>query len=164
MELLRVFFFFWYAPGDLKYFLLLSSSWRARILMTVQSRLCWMNWRPWMTILRIMYVFILYLFEIQSHYTERAIFLFFFFGFLFYFLCIHLDMHMLNCWGLIQGPYINGENICAVDLSLAPKLYHLQVALGHYKNWTIPESLSHVHNYMKVCHIVVVWTICVSFW
>lgn len=89
---------------------------------------------------------------------------FFFFGFLFYFLCIHLDMHMLNRWGLIQGPYINGENICAVDLSLAPKLYHLQVALGHYKNWTIPESLSHVHNYMKVCHTVVVWTICVSFW
>ncbi|KAL6326811.1 hypothetical protein AAG906_010988 [Vitis piasezkii] len=56
-----------------------------------------------------------------------------------------LDDHLKD-----HGPYINGENICAVDLSLAPKLYHLQVALGHYKNWTIPESLSHVHNYMKL--------------
>ncbi|RVX13729.1 Glutathione S-transferase DHAR2 [Vitis vinifera] len=54
-----------------------------------------------------------------------------------------------------HGPYINGENICAVDLSLAPKLYHLQVALGHYKNWTIPESLSHVHNYMKTGSVAI---------
>lgn len=102
-----VFFFFWYAPGDLKYFLLLSSSWRARILMTVQSRLCWMNWRPWMTILRIMYVFILYLFEIQSHYTERVIFLFFWVSFLFfvhsfghaYAKLLRIDSGSLHQWG-----------------------------------------------------------------
>lgn len=49
-----------------------------------------------------------------------------------------------------QGPYVNGENICAVDLSLAPKLYQVDVALGHFKGWTIPESLTHVHNYKKV--------------
>ncbi|XAR72054.1 Glutathione dehydrogenase (ascorbate) [Bertholletia excelsa] len=48
-----------------------------------------------------------------------------------------------------HGPYVNGENICAVDLSLAPKLYHLEIALGHFKGWKIPESLTHVHNYMK---------------
>uniref|UniRef100_A0A5B7BX57 Putative glutathione S-transferase DHAR2-like n=1 Tax=Davidia involucrata TaxID=16924 RepID=A0A5B7BX57_DAVIN len=51
-----------------------------------------------------------------------------------------------------HGPYINGENITAVDLSLAPKLYHLEVALGHFKGWTIPESLTHVHNYIKLLH------------
>ncbi|XP_057469380.1 glutathione S-transferase DHAR2-like [Actinidia eriantha] len=49
-----------------------------------------------------------------------------------------------------HGPYINGENICAVDLSLAPKLYHLDVALGHFKGWKVPESLIHVNNYMKL--------------
>ncbi|KAI8007134.1 Glutathione S-transferase DHAR2 [Camellia lanceoleosa] len=49
-----------------------------------------------------------------------------------------------------HGPYVNGEKICAVDLSLAPKLYHLDVALGHFKGWKIPESLTHVHNYMKL--------------
>ncbi|XP_059666193.1 glutathione S-transferase DHAR2-like [Cornus florida] len=49
-----------------------------------------------------------------------------------------------------HGPYINGENISAVDLSLAPKLYHLEVALGHFKKWTVPESLVHVRNYMKL--------------
>ncbi|KAG8390890.1 hypothetical protein BUALT_Bualt01G0130600 [Buddleja alternifolia] len=48
-----------------------------------------------------------------------------------------------------KGPYVNGENICAVDLSLAPKLYHLEVALGHFKSWIVPESLTRVHNYMK---------------
>ncbi|KAH6806320.1 dehydroascorbate reductase 2 [Perilla frutescens var. frutescens] len=56
-----------------------------------------------------------------------------------------LDEHLKN-----KGPYINGENISAVDLSLAPKLYHLDVALGHFKGWTIPESLTHVHNYKKL--------------
>ncbi|KAG4906489.1 hypothetical protein JHK82_055132 [Glycine max] len=30
-----------------------------------------------------------------------------------------------------------------------PKLYHLVVALSHFKNWNIPESLRHVHNYTK---------------
>lgn len=49
-----------------------------------------------------------------------------------------------------HGPYIDGENVTAVDLSLAPKLFHLEVALGHYKGWTIPESLVHVHNYTKL--------------
>ncbi|XP_057979501.1 glutathione S-transferase DHAR2-like [Malania oleifera] len=48
-----------------------------------------------------------------------------------------------------HGPYVSGENVTAVDLSLAPKLYHLEVALGHFKGWTVPESLSHVLNYMK---------------
>ncbi|XP_073129202.1 glutathione S-transferase DHAR2-like [Henckelia pumila] len=56
-----------------------------------------------------------------------------------------LDEHLKT-----KGPFVNGEKICAVDLSLAPKLYHLDVALGHYKGWAIPESLSHVHNYMKL--------------
>ncbi|KAL2230272.1 glutathione S-transferase DHAR2-like [Sesamum indicum] len=49
-----------------------------------------------------------------------------------------------------KGPYVNGENICAVDLSLAPKLYHLDVALAHFKNWIVPENLTHVHNYLKL--------------
>lgn len=48
-----------------------------------------------------------------------------------------------------DGPFIAGERVSAVDLSLAPKLYHLEVALGHFKSWSVPGSLSHVHNYMK---------------
>lgn len=50
-----------------------------------------------------------------------------------------------------QGPFINGEVISAADLSLAPKLYHLEIALGHYKKWSIPDSLTYVKSYMKVC-------------
>uniref|UniRef100_A0A7N0V4Q9 GST N-terminal domain-containing protein n=1 Tax=Kalanchoe fedtschenkoi TaxID=63787 RepID=A0A7N0V4Q9_KALFE len=40
-----------------------------------------------------------------------------------------LDDHLKS-----HGPYINGDKITAVDLSLAPKLFHLEVALGHFKN------------------------------
>ncbi|XP_052312456.1 glutathione S-transferase DHAR2, partial [Populus trichocarpa] len=49
-----------------------------------------------------------------------------------------------------HGPFIAGEKITAVDLSLAPKLYHLEVALAHFKNWTIPDKLTHVLNYIKL--------------
>ncbi|XWS66068.1 hypothetical protein CRYUN_Cryun05aG0168400 [Craigia yunnanensis] len=55
-----------------------------------------------------------------------------------------LDEHLKG-----QGPFIAGEKITAVDLGLGPKLYHLEIALGHFKKWTIPESLTYVHNYMK---------------
>lgn len=48
-----------------------------------------------------------------------------------------------------NGPFINGEKISAADLSLAPKLYHLKVALGHFKKWSVPEEFTYVQNYMK---------------
>ncbi|KAI3986142.1 hypothetical protein MKX01_027413 [Papaver californicum] len=47
-----------------------------------------------------------------------------------------------------HGPFVNGEKVSAVDLSLARRLFHLEVALGHYKSWSIPENLGHVKNYM----------------
>jgi len=50
----------------------------------------------------------------------------------------------------LHGTYVCGENVTAVDLSLAPKLYHLEVALGHFKSWSVPEDLAHVRNYMKL--------------
>ncbi|XVF75422.1 hypothetical protein PTKIN_Ptkin13bG0187400 [Pterospermum kingtungense] len=56
-----------------------------------------------------------------------------------------LDEHLKG-----KGPFIAGEKITAVDLALAPKLYHLEIALGHFKKWTIPEDLTYVHNYMKL--------------
>lgn len=50
----------------------------------------------------------------------------------------------------MKGPFINGEKISAADLALAPKLYHMKIALGHYKNWSVPDSLSFVKSYMEV--------------
>ncbi|KAG4191216.1 hypothetical protein ERO13_A07G078600v2 [Gossypium hirsutum] len=41
------------------------------------------------------------------------------------------------------------ENISAADLSVAPKLYHLEIALGHYKKWSIPDTLPYTKSYMK---------------
>ncbi|KAG9458601.1 hypothetical protein H6P81_003109 [Aristolochia fimbriata] len=48
-----------------------------------------------------------------------------------------------------NGPFINGKDISAADLSLGPKLYHMDIALGHYKKWSVPESLPYVKSYMK---------------
>ncbi|CAA2967820.1 glutathione S-transferase DHAR3, chloroplastic [Olea europaea subsp. europaea] len=48
-----------------------------------------------------------------------------------------------------NGPFINGDKVSAADFSLGPKLYHLEIALGHYKKWSIPDSLSHLKTYMK---------------
>ena len=49
-----------------------------------------------------------------------------------------------------KGPYFNGGDITGVDLSLAPKLYHLKVALGQIKGWSVPERLTRVHKYTEV--------------
>ncbi|CAA7042651.1 unnamed protein product [Microthlaspi erraticum] len=46
-----------------------------------------------------------------------------------------------------SGPFVGGEKPTAVDLSLAPKLYHLEIVLAHYKNWSVPESLTNLRNY-----------------
>lgn len=48
-----------------------------------------------------------------------------------------------------NGPFINGDKVSAADFSLGPKLYHLEIALGHYKKWSIPDSLPHLKTYMK---------------
>ncbi|KAJ1387094.1 Thioredoxin-like superfamily [Sesbania bispinosa] len=48
-----------------------------------------------------------------------------------------------------NGPFVNGRDISAADLSLGPKLYHLEIALGHYKKWTVPDSLTYVKSYME---------------
>lgn len=48
-----------------------------------------------------------------------------------------------------NGPFINGSMLSAADLSLGPKLYHLEISLGHYKNWSVPESLTYVRAYTK---------------
>ncbi|XP_010558606.1 PREDICTED: glutathione S-transferase DHAR3, chloroplastic [Tarenaya hassleriana] len=48
-----------------------------------------------------------------------------------------------------NGPCINGEKISAADLSLGPKLYHMKIALGHYKNWSVPDSLPYLLSYME---------------
>ncbi|PWA96549.1 glutathione S-transferase DHAR2 [Artemisia annua] len=56
-----------------------------------------------------------------------------------------LDKHIKN-----HGPYVSGEKLTSVDLRLAPKLHHLVVALGHYKKWTVPKSLTYMHNYTEL--------------
>ncbi|KAG6544637.1 hypothetical protein Mapa_013942 [Marchantia paleacea] len=48
-----------------------------------------------------------------------------------------------------SGPFVNGEKICSVDLALAPKLYHMQVALGYYKQWNVPKEVPEVSFYMN---------------
>ncbi|KAJ6820121.1 glutathione S-transferase DHAR2-like [Iris pallida] len=60
------------------------------------------------------------------------------------------ELTALNDHLKVHGPYVAGENISAVDLSLAPKLYHLETALDHFKGWKIPEDLTYVHAYLKL--------------
>ena len=50
----------------------------------------------------------------------------------------------------LKGPFINGKELSGADLALGPKLYHMEIALGHYKKWSVPDSLPVVKTYMKV--------------
>ncbi|KAJ0829487.1 putative glutathione transferase [Helianthus annuus] len=49
-----------------------------------------------------------------------------------------------------NGPFINRKDISAADLSLGLKLYHMEIALGHYKKWSVSDSLPHLKIYMKI--------------
>ena len=49
-----------------------------------------------------------------------------------------------------HGPYIGGAGVCAQDLAVYPKLKHMQVALGHFRKWTIPEELAAVRAYIAL--------------
>ncbi len=46
------------------------------------------------------------------------------------------------------GPYIGGAEPCATDISLMPKLYHLSVALDHFRGWKIPSKYTALQKYM----------------
>ncbi|KAL5199319.1 hypothetical protein ABZP36_020522 [Zizania latifolia] len=59
------------------------------------------------------------------------------------------ELTSFNSYLKDNGPFINGETVSSADLSLGPKLYHMEIALGHFKNWSVPDSLPHVQNYMK---------------
>ncbi|KAJ3680838.1 hypothetical protein LUZ60_015327 [Juncus effusus] len=59
------------------------------------------------------------------------------------------ELNALNEHLKSHGPFVNGEKISAVDLSLAPKLYHMKIALNHFKAWSVPENLTYVNNYMN---------------
>ncbi|XP_020584587.1 glutathione S-transferase DHAR2-like [Phalaenopsis equestris] len=59
------------------------------------------------------------------------------------------ELTAINDYLKENGPFVNGEKISAIDLSLGPKLYHLEIVLDYYKNWSVPESLIYIKNYMK---------------
>ncbi|CAM6128733.1 unnamed protein product [Calypogeia fissa] len=59
------------------------------------------------------------------------------------------ELKALNEYLKEHGPYLNVEKISALDLALAPKLYHLKIALGHYKKWSIPEDLTYLNKYIE---------------
>lgn len=46
------------------------------------------------------------------------------------------------------GPYVGGAQPCATDVSLMPKLYHLVVALDHFRGWQLPEKYAAIKTYM----------------
>ncbi|KMZ68269.1 Dehydroascorbate reductase [Zostera marina] len=60
------------------------------------------------------------------------------------------ELHAFNQHLTNHGPYVNGSEISAIDLNLAPKFYHLEIVLGHFKNWKIPENLTSIYEYMKL--------------
>ncbi|GFR48917.1 hypothetical protein Agub_g10867 [Astrephomene gubernaculifera] len=67
------------------------------------------------------------------------------------------------CWGdarraaADQGPLFGGSRLNATDASLAPKLYHIAVALKHFKGWQIPEELKAVHSYLSAVKQLPEW-------
>lgn len=47
------------------------------------------------------------------------------------------------------GPYIGGTSPCATDMLIMPRLYHISIALPHFRNWSIPAKYEMIHKYME---------------
>ncbi|KAJ7523443.1 hypothetical protein O6H91_18G050700 [Diphasiastrum complanatum] len=47
-----------------------------------------------------------------------------------------------------KNPFVNGRFLSMIDTNLAPKLYHMGVALKHFKQWELPSELKYVDAYM----------------
>lgn len=47
-----------------------------------------------------------------------------------------------------NGPFLKGNNISAGDLALAPKLYHMKIALKELNGWEVPAKFSAVLEYL----------------
>lgn len=50
-----------------------------------------------------------------------------------------------NC----SGNFLLCGNLCELDCQVLPKLRHVQVAGGHFKNFKIPEEYTALHEYIK---------------
>lgn len=64
-----------------------------------------------------------------------------------------LDKHL----GLIEGPFLLGDAVCALDCNLAPKLQHVKVAASHYKDFDIPAECDNVNKYISRMHTLEEW-------
>eukprot|EP00208_Stichococcus_sp_RCC1054_P001025 CAMPEP_0206142998 /NCGR_PEP_ID=MMETSP1473-20131121/18990_1 /ASSEMBLY_ACC=CAM_ASM_001109 /TAXON_ID=1461547 /ORGANISM="Stichococcus sp, Strain RCC1054" /LENGTH=220 /DNA_ID=CAMNT_0053538221 /DNA_START=222 /DNA_END=884 /DNA_ORIENTATION=- len=47
-----------------------------------------------------------------------------------------------------NGPFLKGDNISTGDLALAPKLYHMKIALGELKGYRVPAQYGAVLEYL----------------
>ena len=59
------------------------------------------------------------------------------------------ELSALEAHLALRGPWFGGSHIDAVDCMLAPRLFHMQVALSAFKKWTLPEKYPYLIKYMK---------------
>ncbi|KAI3438883.1 hypothetical protein D9Q98_001298 [Chlorella vulgaris] len=65
-----------------------------------------------------------------------------------------LDAHLAA-----SGPYIGGEAPCATDLAVMPRLYHMQVATKHFRDWDVPAELQALQKYMELFMVRDSWNL-----
>lgn len=56
-----------------------------------------------------------------------------------------IDAHLRG----VEGRFLIGDELSALDCNLGPKLYHVLVAGKHYKGFELPDSLSALSEYMR---------------
>lgn len=58
------------------------------------------------------------------------------------------------------GPLFGGQSLNATDAALAPKLYHCNVALRHFKGYELPEECGAVRAYLTAAKALPAWKAC----
>lgn len=56
-----------------------------------------------------------------------------------------------------KGPLLGGTTLCQADAAIAPRLYHIKVALAHFKHFAIPADLKALSRYLDAVTALPEW-------
>lgn len=59
------------------------------------------------------------------------------------------ELQLVNDYLASHGPFFGGDALNATDAAVAPKLHHINVALAHFKGWSIPDEMTSIKRYLE---------------
>lgn len=70
---------------------------------------------------------------------------------------LEAELKLVNDYLSNNGPFFGGDTLNATDAAVAPKLHHINVALKHFKGWSIPSEMTAIKLYLELLNEQPAW-------